>query len=130
MSFWKPGLTQENRYTQDLDNQISTVKSEVTKLETNQVVSTNQYQFTTEYIKRIEGRIRFLKSPSNKLVSMAEFKELRRCLEIANRNEDALRQNLEFIEVNIEHCKKDIARLEALREASSFKLLEFKRSVV
>lgn len=129
MGLFGNGQTRENKYTTELNNQISNMKNEITKLENGQVVSTGHHQFCTEYIKRIQDRIRFLKSPGNKVVSMTEFKELRRCVEIAYKNEDSLRQNLEFIEVNIEHCNKEIARLEALREGLSFKLLEFKRSV-
>jgi predicted nucleic acid-binding Zn-ribbon protein len=124
---WPFSGNSDNKFVDDINHQILMAQAELNRMVFDMGRIDGQLLITQNTIKEYENRKKYLKSPENEVVDMFEYKHIRDQLGILYNNENVLTQHIENFQIAIGHAKKHIENLEISKEASRFKVLEFKK---
>jgi|SRR5271166_6612689 len=127
MNIWPFGSNSDNKFVDDLNNQILMAQAELNRMVFDQGRIQGQLLVTQNTISEYENRKKYLKGPEAEVVDMFEFKHIKDQLWVLYNNENVMTQHIENFEIAIGHAKKHIENLEFSRETSRFKVLEFKK---
>lgn len=122
-----PFYDNDNKFVDDLNIKIQVAEADLRKMEFDRAHTLTKLEIASMHINALENQKKLLKSNENKIVELREYRQIRDQLIILYNNENLLQQHAENLEVALGHCQKQIEHLNSLREASRFKVLEFKK---